>query len=146
MKAPGAKYVLDTNTVSFAMGGDPAVSRRLLALPRTDVLLPQPVVAEIEFGLARLPPSKRRDRLEERFRHFRSEIQRAPWTDEVSRAFGAIKADLEARGRTLEDFDVAIAAHALVLDAILVSDNLSHMNRIEGLEVESWRPGAEAGR
>ena len=41
------KYVLDTNTLSFLMRGDEAVTRRLAASPRTDVLLPQPVVAEI---------------------------------------------------------------------------------------------------
>ena len=41
------KYVLDTNTVSFLMRGDPDVSRRLGAQARTDVLLSQPALAEI---------------------------------------------------------------------------------------------------
>jgi len=53
------KYVLDTNTLSFAMAGEPSVSERLLSHARTDVLLPQPVIAEIEYGLARLQESKR---------------------------------------------------------------------------------------
>lgn len=44
-------------------------------------------------------------------------LSRAPWTDEVSHTFGRVKADLEMTGARLEDFDVAVAAHALTFDA-----------------------------
>ena len=98
------KYVLDTNTLSFAMAGDPPVSERLLSQARTDVLLPQPVIAEVEYGLARLRTSKKRDRLLKRFRAFLDEMPRAPWTDAVSHAFGRVKAELERRGIPIEDF------------------------------------------
>ena len=133
------KYVLDTNTLSFAMAGDPTVCERLLSQARTDVLLPQPVVSEIEYGLARLRKSKKRDRLLRRFRTFLEEMPRAQWTDAVSLAFGVVKAELERRGTRIEDFDVAIAAHAVALDATLVSDNVAHMGRIPGLRIENWR-------
>ncbi len=132
------KYVLDTNTLSFVMAGDPSVSERLLSHDRTDVLLPQPVIAEIEYGLSRLPRSKRKARLKRSFQTFLEELQRAPWTDEVSHEFGRAKADLERRGIRIEDFDVAVAAHALALDATLVTDNLDHMKRLAGLKVENW--------
>ena len=142
-------YVLDTNTLSFALAGDASVCRRMLSASRTDVRLPQPAAAEIEYGLARLPASRKRDRLIERFHVFLAEIPRMAWTDAVSRAFGAAKADLERRGVRIEDFDVAIAAHALADEAILVSDNVDHMRRISGLRVENWRthdPGAPGAR
>ena len=49
---------------------------------------------------------------------------------------------MERRGTPIEDFDVAIAAHALALDATLVSDNVKHMSRVPRLLVENWRaPG-----
>lgn len=133
------KYILDTNTLSDLMRGDAAVAERLMSLRRTDVLLPQPVVAEVEYGLSRMRASKRRDRLRGRFEVFLAELQRLAWTDEVSRAFGRTKADLERRGVRIEDFDVAIAAHALVAEGTLVTDNVDHMKRITGLAVESWR-------
>lgn len=57
---------------------------------------------------------------------------------EVSYAFGKTKANLEQRGVRLEDFDVAVAAHALALGATLVTDNVSDMSRIRGLRVENW--------
>ena len=49
----------------------------------------------------------------------------------MSRAFGAIKADLERRGTRIEDFDVAVAAHAVALEATLVTDNITHMKRVK---------------
>jgi tRNA(fMet)-specific endonuclease VapC len=133
------KYVLDTNTVSLLMKGDSAVAGQLAARPRTEVLLPQPVIAEIEYALARLPRSNRKTRLRKRFTALLGEMIRAEWTDAVSLSFGEIKADLETRGVRLEDFDVAIAAHALAYGATLVTDNISHMSRIQGLPIENWR-------
>ena len=133
------KYVLDTNIVSLAMAGDPSVLERMFSLPRTDVLVPQPVIAEIEYGIARLPESARRRLLAERLQRFVENASDVPWTAGVSRAFGVTKADLEARGQRIEDFDVAIAAHALALDAVLVSDNTAHLGRIRGLRLENWR-------
>ncbi|MEM1178680.1 MAG: type II toxin-antitoxin system VapC family toxin [Acidobacteriota bacterium] len=133
------KYILDTNIVSFAMAGDPEVTARIVASRSTDILLPSPVVAEIEYGLARMPLSKRRERLARNFRILASEMDRAPWTDDVSQAFGQIKASLERKGERIEDFDVAVAAHAVGLHATLVTDNVSHMGRIEGVEIENWK-------
>ena len=132
------KYVLDTNTLSFAMAGEPSVCERMLSEARTDVLLPQPVVAEVEYGLARLPRSKKRERLTRRFQMLLEEAPRVAWTDRVSQAFGTAKAELERRGIRIEDFDIAIAAHALALDATLVSDNVAHMSRIPGLRTANW--------
>lgn len=135
------KYLLDTNTVSFILRGDPAVASALSSHARTDILLPQPVVAEIEYGLSRLPGSARKTRLRGRFEVLLSELPRADWTDTVSRAFGDIKADLEQRGVRIEDFDCAVAAHALALEATLVTDDFHHLKRFRGLSVQNWRSG-----
>ena len=132
------KYVLDTNTVSFLMRGDHSVTRQINAKSRTDVWIPQPAIAEIEYGLRRLPRSNRRRKLRKLFDLVVAEIARAEWSDEVSLAFGEIKADVERRGERLEDFDVAMAAHALAMGATLVTDNVSDFGRVRGLLVENW--------
>ena len=76
-----------------------------------------------------------------RFAAIKDEIQRLNWSDEVSEAFGAIKAALERRGERIEDSDAAVAAHALVEEAVLVTANLKHMTRVQGLEIEDWSSG-----
>jgi tRNA(fMet)-specific endonuclease VapC len=134
-------YVLDTNAVSALMKGHLAVVDRLAATTPAEVAVPQPVLAEIAFGIERLPRSKRRSSLQARFDLVSSELPRAEWTDAVSQTFGRIKATLERRGTRIEDFDAAIAAHALVLEATLVTADLDHMIRIPGLRVEDWSRG-----
>jgi tRNA(fMet)-specific endonuclease VapC len=130
-------YVLDTNVVSALMKGSAVVVERLAATAPADVALPQPVLAEIAFGIERLPRSKRRAALQSRF-DLISVLPRAEWTDAVSQMFGRIKASLERRGTRIEDFDAAIAAHALALDATLVTADVDHMIRVPGLRVEDW--------
>lgn len=138
------RFVLDTNTVSFLMKGHPGIAERLMAESRTDVLLPQPVLAEIEYGLAHHPVRRRREALRRRFDLIRGQLSGQDWTDGVSRVFGEVKADLHRRGLPLEDFDVAIAAHAIAIDAALVTENLAHMERIRGLRLENWRQGSQS--
>lgn len=132
------KFVLDTNAVSALMKGDALVVEKLGRKNRSDVSVPHPALAEIAYGIERLPPSKRRTMLQERFELVQMEIARSDWTDEVSGAFGRIKATLERQGRRIEDFDAAIAAHALARGATLVTANLDDMARVPGLLVEDW--------
>lgn len=132
------KYILDTNAVSAAMSNEPNIWKQLTERSAGDVLIPQPVLAEIAYGLARLPESARRTRLAHRFRVLADSQPRAAWTDDVSGVFGQIKAELAARGVLLEDFDTAIAAHALALDGVLVTGNTRHFERIPDLRLEDW--------
>lgn len=132
------RYVLDTNVVSALMKGHPSAVARLARTSPADVSVPQPVLAEIAYGIARLPRSARRTRLQGRFDLVKAELPRAEWSDAVSQAFGRIKATLEKRGQRIEDFDAAIAAHAVAAGATLITANTGHMVRVPGLRVEDW--------
>jgi predicted nucleic acid-binding protein len=131
------KYILDTNVVSELMKGNAVLIARLRQIPRQDVSIPQPVIAEIAYGIARLPKSKRRRWLEARFDLVRAEISRTGWSDETSDRFGAIKGALERKGTRIEDFDAAIAAHA-DQETTLVTANTKHMARVPHLSLEDW--------
>ena len=132
------KYVLDTNALSALMKSHPRVIERLSEIDRADVAVPQPVLAEIAYGIERLPPSRRRDMLTQRFELLRAELPRVPWTDDVTDEFGRIKARLEKLGRRIEDLDAAVAAHAVANQATLVTANVRHMIRIANLSVDDW--------
>ncbi len=57
--------------------------------------------------------------------------------DEVSRVFGERKAQLERRGKRMSDFDLAIAAHAIAFDLIVVTAD-SALERLR-LQREIWQ-------
>lgn len=52
--------------------------------------------------------------------------------------YGLIRHDLERKGMTIGSMDLLIAAHALALDAKLVSNNREHFSRVAGLTVVAW--------
>jgi tRNA(fMet)-specific endonuclease VapC len=62
----------------------------------------------------------------------------------VATAYGAIRAEVEGRGRPRADMDLLIAATALAHGLTVVTQNTRHFEGIAGLAVEDWtqpRPG-----
>jgi len=49
--------------------------------------------------------------------------------------FARVKADLEKKGQRLEDFDLLIAATAIVNNLVLVTRNKKHFKRIKDLKL-----------
>jgi len=49
------------------------------------------------------------------------------------------KKRLEEAGTPIEDFDLLIGCTALSNGFTLVTDNLKHMQRIQGLKTEAWK-------
>jgi len=52
--------------------------------------------------------------------------------------YGQIRYELETRGQTIGSMDLLIAAHALALDATVVTNNDAHFSRVKGLKVVNW--------
>ena len=129
------RYVLDTTAFSAVMKHDPLLLEILEKHRPGDIVTVPPVVAEIQYGLERLDNSTKKYLL------LRSEKDRLlsiitilPWTQESSGYFGKIKADLEHRGEIIDDFDIAIGAIALAHKCGVITANISHFQRITGLE------------
>lgn len=51
---------------------------------------------------------------------------------------GEIYASLKKRGQLINDADILIASIVKSHNAILVTNNMSHFSRIEGLKIENW--------
>jgi tRNA(fMet)-specific endonuclease VapC len=127
-------YLLDTDTVSYAMRGQGGVAERLLLHRPSAVAVSAITVAELRFGADR----KRSKRLHGLIDAFISPLQVAPFDVAAAAAYGRLGHLLAERGQPIGDFDVLIAAHALVLKRVLVTNNLRHFSRVPGLAVESW--------
>jgi tRNA(fMet)-specific endonuclease VapC len=63
-----------------------------------------------------------------------------PWDSEAARQYGQLRATLERTGRPLGNLDTMIAAHALALGAVLVTNDRA-FSSIKKLTVENWSKG-----
>ena len=52
--------------------------------------------------------------------------------------YGRLRAELEAAGMPIGAYDLMIAAHALSLGLVLVTNNVREFSRVRGLRVENW--------
>ena len=52
--------------------------------------------------------------------------------------FGQLKADMERTGNKIDDFDLLIGATAITHDLIMVTDNVKHLGKIPGIQLENW--------
>ena len=128
-------YVLDTNAVSAALKGNAAIDRRLQDMPAAEWCISAVTRAELRFGVALRPEATR---LAQVVDAFLSVARTEAWNARAADAHGQLRAALTAKGRRIGDFDEMIAAHALALDATLVTDNVRHFSRVSGLKIENW--------
>jgi tRNA(fMet)-specific endonuclease VapC len=76
--------------------------------------------AEIRYGLAKRPEATA---LRERMEWFLAAIKILPWGREEAKTYGALRARLESSGKTLQNMDMQIAAHAIATGATLVTND-----------------------
>jgi tRNA(fMet)-specific endonuclease VapC len=129
-------YLLDTNTVSAVMADHTKVKARLSLQPGRIVTCAI-VRGEIRYGLERLPSGKRRTDLEAKARAVFATLVVEPVTQSAGDACGTIRRSVELKGHNLNDNDLWIAATALSLGAIVVSNDQA-FSHIPGLVVEDW--------
>jgi tRNA(fMet)-specific endonuclease VapC len=129
------RYMLDTNAVSVVLRGHDGIDTKLSALEGDDWCISAVTRAELRFGVALKPEAKQLARLVSGFLELSTT---APWDADAADAHGKLRAALRKAGTPIGDFDEMIAAHALALGCVLVTDNVQHFKRVKGLKIENW--------
>lgn len=129
--------VLDSNTISYYLRGDPQVVPRLQAVRPADLGVPSIVEYELRYGLLRLPQEAAAPRLDALVQLLRP-MQMLPFDAECAAHAARIRATLEAAGTTIGPHDTLIAATALRHQATLVTRNVREFARVPGLHVLNW--------
>jgi tRNA(fMet)-specific endonuclease VapC len=131
------RYLLDTNAcVDYLNGRFPGVTERIQRSSPQDLCISSIVVAELRYGADH---SSSRHRNHRRLDMLTAEIACVDFDLQAASTYGKVRAQLEARGSPIGPNDMLIAAHALALGVVLVTDNRREFERVEGLEIESWR-------
>lgn len=131
------KYLLDTNVcVDILSQRYPAVAERLQRCSPEDLCISSVVVAELRYGADKSQRSAENHKLIDLLL---GEIPCLDFDSSAASVYGRIRTDLEKRGEPIGPYDLMIAAHALSLRLILVSDNMREFRRVANLRVENWR-------
>ncbi len=128
------RYMLDTNICIYLMKNQPEqVAQRFAECHVGDVVMSAITFAELEYGVAvSASPKKNRNSLASLV----EDIPVAAFDDAAASAYGPIRA--ATRDSKKDQLDKLIAAHAVSLDVVLVTNNLKDFARYPGLRTENW--------
>ena len=128
------QYMLDTDTVSFALRGQGRVAERLLEHRPSELCISSITLAELRYGAE----TRRSRRLHRLISTFVDAIEIMPFDQSAASRFATVAAALARRGEPIGTFDTLMAAHALSLRLTLVTNNTRHFARVAGLATENW--------
>ena len=128
------KYLLDTSICVFLLRNEHDIDKRLLEAGIENCSISEITVAELLYGAECSKQKKKNLQLVKEFCADLEVVKIGP----VLEYYASKKALLRKEGRMIEDFDLLIGACAYVNGYTLVTDNLKHFERLEGLKVENW--------
>jgi len=130
-----SRYLLDANIISDLIRHPAgAVTATIRGAGEDAICTSIVVAAELRYGARK----KGSDQLSERVEALLSRIPVLPLEGPADDFYGQIRKSLERSGALIGANNMLIAAHALTLDATLVTDNEREFRRVDGLKMENW--------
>ena len=129
------RYLLDTNIcIDLMKDQPPQVADRFAACRVGEVVISAITAAELEFGVVASGAEAERNR--QALEQFLLEVPVMPFDRQAARAYGPVRWATRLRRR--DALDKLIAAHALALEVVLVTNNPSDFQAYPELRIENW--------
>jgi predicted nucleic acid-binding protein len=128
-------YLLDTDTVIHILKGDVVVEANLKHHIHDPIRIGTITLMELYYGAYK---SQRVTSNLAKIRTLENVLEVIPIGEEIAEIFGREKTRLEKKGIPLDDFDLILGCCALAHNLTLVTNNIRHFRRIEGLQVANW--------
>jgi tRNA(fMet)-specific endonuclease VapC len=130
------RYLLDTNICIYIAKQHPAsVLKKFKHLMLGEVGMSVVTHGELFYGACK---SQQAEKSLSVLNELASVIPIVPIGLDVGEYYGKIRGELATQGTPIGNNDLWIAAHALALDVVLVSNNLKEFSRISTLKLENW--------
>ncbi len=128
-------YMLDTNIcIHLIQRQPPEVMARFEQLMRGDVVMSVVTLAELRHGVER--NAELRTAANTALKHLLNLIPAVPFDTDAAISYGILAAAIRDRKR--DALDKLIAAHAISLEVILITNNEADFKGYPGLNVENW--------
>lgn len=130
------KYLLDTNICIYAIKNKPKEVLECLFLhDPNDIFISSITYAELMYGVNK---SKYPGRNRIALTLFLSSFEIVDFDASAAEQYGHIRSFLEREGKIIGAMDMMIASIARAKDMIVVTNNTSEFERVDGLHVENW--------
>ncbi len=130
------RYMLDTNTASYIIKGEPvAIREHLLKVPMANVCISAITEAELLRGVAKKPEAKR---LAVVVKEFLLRVDILPWDSDAAEAYANLRTACENEGKPLGAMDMLIAAHSVAAETVLITNDKAFYNVQHFLKLEDW--------
>lgn len=127
-------YLLDTDTVSFALRGVGNVASTLVLHKPSQIAISAISLGELRYGADKRKSKKLHGLIDV----FCSTVEVLAYDAHAATHFGKLCSLLQRRGTPIGVADTMIAAHAQALGRVLVTNNARHFSRVPGLKLENW--------
>jgi tRNA(fMet)-specific endonuclease VapC len=128
-------YMLDTNICIYAIKQrPPSVIEALRNTEGIGLGISSITVAELYYGVRKSGSHRNLVAL----RHFLEPLEIADFDAQAAEMYAVVRQSLESNGTLIGPLDTQIAAHALALDVVLVTNNIREFSRVSGLRLENW--------
>lgn len=129
-------YMLDTNTASFIIKGEPVqVRERLIKEPLANICVSAITAAELLLGAAKKPEAKKLPLL---IKEFLLMVDVLDWDADAANTYAELRAACEKAGKSLGCMDMLIAAHARSAGCTLVTNDKAFLHIERHLSVDDW--------
>ncbi len=129
-------HILDTNIcIELIRGKSDKILNRLTKYEVGQIGISSITLAELEFGVykSKRPADNKLILIE-----FCSPLEILAFDENAASVYGKIRAQLEKKGKQIGPLDTLIAAHALSINAVLVTNNVREFKRVRGLKIDNW--------
>jgi tRNA(fMet)-specific endonuclease VapC len=130
------KYMFDTNICIYIIKQKPQnVVERFRQIQVSEIGISSITLSELEYGVMK---SAKPEQNKLALAQFIAPIEIPAYDDVAAQHYGKIRAHLERQGTPIGSLDMLIAAHALSLNSVLITNNKSEFKRISDLKIENW--------
>ena len=130
------EYLLDTNICIYLIKKcPPEVFKRFQQIQLKQLHIPTVTVFELYYGIQK-NNSHQRNLLA--LENFIAPLTVVDFNLEAAQKAAQIRDTLQKKGTPIGPYDTQIAAIALSLNMVLLTNNTREFNRIEGLKLENW--------
>jgi len=127
--------LLDTNILSdLVRNPQGLIAQKIASAGEGSICTSIIVAGELRFGARKLGSKQ----LTTQLNTILSAIDILPLEEPADHRYGELRAHLEKHGTPIGPNDMLIAAHALMLDCVVVTANEREFSRVPKLKVENW--------